>query len=81
MPAGREIQWSSKCLAQYSPVCCSDAANVFGFYVNARYEFFLITFIYVKSLHSTEKKENYYTEFLYNKKNWLRDQEGTNKWL
>lgn len=30
--------------------------NVFGFYVNARYEFFLITFIYVKSLHSTGKK-------------------------
>lgn len=34
----------------------ADAANVFAFYVNARYKFFWIAFIYVKSLHSTGKK-------------------------
>lgn len=47
-------------LASVWQVFCSDsadAANVFSFYVNARHEFFLIAFFYVKSLHSTGKKK------------------------
>lgn len=53
----------------YIHLFCSDsadAANVFDFCVNARYEFFLIAFIYVKSLHSTGKKRSILHSSLYN---------------